>query len=171
MTLERPQLFLGGVSGLLVLVIAFAWLLPFPDIATPSVQLSAVAQNVPVTPPAAMPAPDAVAAIDARPVFDPSRQPVAAPADANAKSQAPTLPSLTLVGVIIDGATRLALIRTSPTGFAMSYAVGTSLGGWQIAEIEADRIVLRAAGAADQEIRLSGSGQAAPQAQQAGDGL
>jgi type II secretory pathway component PulC len=106
-----------------------------------------------------MPPAASFAAIDTRPIFDASRQPVAAPPEAlSVSGSSGSLPPLTLVGIIIDRQTRLALIKLAGAPLAMSYAVGMSVSGWQIVEIEADRIVLRAGGA-NQEIRLTGKTQ------------
>ena len=59
------------------------------------------------------PPPESFSAINDRPVFIPSRKPLALPADktANTAATAPPLPALALVGVILDGQNSLAMVK------------------------------------------------------------
>ncbi|MGA7713062.1 MAG: hypothetical protein WCA81_14250 [Rhizomicrobium sp.] len=92
-------------------------------------------------------------AIDARPLFSPSRKPIdvpQAPGESGLGSAVPPLPSnVSLVGVIIDGDRQLALIKTQGAPFAESLRVGAVIDGWKVTEIAPDKVVLRA-GTAEQ---------------------
>ena len=115
------------------------------------------------------PLPEAFRAINDRPVFIPSRKPLALPADkttAAAAAAPPPLPSLALVGVILDGQNSLAMVKLAGASFAQAMAVGASIGGWQITSIAPDKIVLHA-GSLEQDVRLDAkpAGQAPPAAQ------
>ena len=112
------------------------------------------------------PSPATFEAINDRPVFLPARKALAAPADktvAAAAAGPPPLPSLALVGVILDGQDSLAMIKLAGAPFAQAMAVGTSIGGWQITGVEADKIVLHA-GTFEQDVRLDAkpAGQSPP---------
>jgi hypothetical protein len=113
------------------------------------------------------PSPASFEAINDRPVFLPARKALAAPADKTAAAAAaagpPPLPSLALVGVILDGQDSLAMIKLAGAPFAQAMAVGTSIGGWQITGVEADKIVLHA-GTFEQDVRLDAkpAGQSPP---------
>jgi hypothetical protein len=102
------------------------------------------------------PPPDNFSAINDRPVFIPSRKPLALPADKTttaATTSAPPLPSLAVVGVILDGQNSLAMVKLAGAPFAQAMAVGASIGGWQITSVGPDKIVLHA-GPFEQEVRL-----------------
>jgi len=102
------------------------------------------------------PPPDAFSAINDRPIFIPSRKPLAVPADKTAAAAAaapPPLPALALVGVILDGQNSLAMVKLAGAPFAQAMAVGASIGGWQIASVGPDKIVLRA-GTFEQDVRM-----------------
>ncbi|MDE2075280.1 MAG: hypothetical protein KGJ81_17750, partial [Alphaproteobacteria bacterium] len=77
--------------------------------------------------------------INERLVFNPLRQPIVPPPSKDKDSAAPPPPpNLVLVGVIIDGDQRLALIKLAGAPFAAGYAVGAEIAGWQLTEIDAD---------------------------------
>jgi general secretion pathway protein N len=102
------------------------------------------------------PPPESFSAINDRPVFIPSRKPLTVPADKTTAATAgapPALPSLALVGVILDGQNSLAMVRLAGASFAQAMAVGASIGGWQITSITPDKIVLHA-GTFEQDVRL-----------------
>jgi len=113
------------------------------------------------------PPPESFSAINDRPVFIPSRKPLALPADktANTAATAPPLPALALVGVILDGQNSLAMVKPAGAPFAQAMGVGASVGGWQITSIGPDKIVLHA-GTFEQDVRLDakplGQAPAAP---------
>ncbi len=88
----------------------------------------------------------AFSVIDERPVFNISRKPVDAGSVPGTPGAATTLapPDAALIGVIIDSKNQLAMLKEQGSPFAVSLPVGGTLGGWQIAEITADHVVLRA---------------------------
>jgi len=155
----RARTLLGSISILMAALFGYECLSPIADLEIPTVRLALPTRDAVAGQVFQMPTSASFATIDARPVFDATRQPVAAPPEAFvADGTSSSLPPMTLVGIIIDRQTRLALIKLAGAPLAMSYAVGMSVSGWQIVEIEADRIVLRAGGA-NQEIRLTGKPQ------------
>jgi hypothetical protein len=171
-TMARIRLALGAFCALLAATLSYECFYPIPDLETPSIRLAASsAEPAAVHPAFQLPPESSFAAIDARPIFDPSRRPVAGPPEQSSAdgSAAGTLPPMTLIGIIIDRQTRLALIKLAQAPQALSYAVGSSLAGWQIVAIEADKVVLRAHGAADQIVRMTGKSQ--KPAPQPGNGL
>jgi len=163
---------LGSLCALLAVALCYECFYPLPDIEAAPFHIAQPAPEPPASPAFQMPPPASFAAIDVRPIFDPSRRPVAGPPDQPSADgiAAGALPPMTLVGVIIDNQTRLALIKLSQAQQALSYAVGSSLAGWQIVEIGADNIVLRARGMADQVVRMTGKSQS-PAPQQTGNAL
>jgi hypothetical protein len=72
---------------------------------------------------------------------------------APSSATAPPLPSLALVGVILDGQNSLAMVKLAGAPFAQAMGVGASIGGWQITGVGPDKIVLHA-GAFEQDVRL-----------------
>ncbi len=104
----------------------------------------------------------AFAEVDDRLVFNPARARVAAPSQPGASS-ATSLPSdLSLVGVILDDNTKLALFKSPAQPLAVGVGLGGSIEGWQVTRIDPDRVALRAGGP-EQEMRLS-TNKAAPSA-------
>jgi hypothetical protein len=128
----------------------------------------------PVTPPDLPPSPTIVAfnpppqasfaVIDARPIFNPTRQPVEATAlPGNATATTP--PDVVLVGVIIDAKNQLALVKREGAPFAQSVVLGASLDGWDITEIAADHVTMHA-GAQEFVLGLDGKRKSQPGAPQ-----
>ncbi|HSZ10798.1 MAG TPA: hypothetical protein VK759_01395, partial [Rhizomicrobium sp.] len=72
----------------------------------------------------------------------------------SAQAGPPPAPNASLVGVIIDGKTQMALMRSPDSAFALSYSVGSSISGWQISEIDSDKVKL-ISGAFTHEIDLN----------------
>ena len=104
------------------------------------------------------PAIEAYAEIDSRPVFSPLRRPVKTP-----QAEAATLqpPNFSLVGVILQGLTRIGITKAPGSNTAIDVTPGQTIGGWQVVEIEADRMEL-SSGAQIYTLRLqpSSAGQA-----------
>jgi len=92
------------------------------------------------------------AAINAHPIFSPTRKSVE-PAPVGAAAAPPPPPSVALIGVILDGQTRLALVKTPASPLETGVSLGASIGGWQLTQIFPDRIVLHL-GTSDDEIKL-----------------
>lgn len=97
------------------------------------------------------------AAIDAHPLFSPTRKPIDVPQEAGGPggtgSAPPPLLNVTLVGIIIDGERQLALVKVQGAPFAESLKVGATLDGWQVKEIAPDKVVFHA-GTAEQILGL-----------------
>ncbi len=147
------QLVLLGLCGVLAVTLGWLWLAPLPEYPAPEIHLRAEATDNVAPAPFSPPPREAFAEVDDRSVFNPQRTRVVA-------SQAPgavnttSLPSdLSLVGVILDGDTKLALFRTQSAPLAVSVPLGGTIEGWQVARVEPDRVVMHA-GAADQEMKL-----------------
>jgi hypothetical protein len=150
------QLALLGLCFLMAALTIYELSVPPAEFVLPVVHLTP--RLAATTPPPAFlaPAPDVFDAINDRPLFLPTRKPLAVPADkaaANTGATAPPLPSLALVGVILDGQNSLAMVKLAGAPFAEAMAVGASIGGWQITSVGPDKIVLHA-GAFEQDVRL-----------------
>jgi general secretion pathway protein N len=103
-------------------------------------------------------------AINDRPLFLPSRKPIAAPAAAGtaaAPAGPPPLPAVTLVGVLLGGGNSVAEIKTNGAAFSQAMRVGDTLGGWQIAAIGPDHITLRSGGYS-QDVRMDAHANSPP---------
>lgn len=163
---RRWDIGLTLVSALLASTLAYEIWAPLGDFDPPAV---AVPDQPP--PPATIPfnpPPQATfAAIDARPIFNPTRKPVEATAVAgNSTAAAP--PDVVLVGVIIDPKNQLALVKREGAPFAESLALGASLDGWEVTEIAADHVTLRSAA---QEFVLGLDGKRKSQPNQPGSAM
>ncbi|MGH6889941.1 MAG: hypothetical protein ACREHF_12230 [Rhizomicrobium sp.] len=152
--LNPAQLALSALCIALAVVLGFIVLAPLPDVpAAPAQARSEPADDTPL--PRFDPPPrSAFAAVDDRLVFNPLRVRVSAPFQPGASS-ASSLPSdLSLVGVILDDNTRLALFKSPAEPLAVGVAVGGSIEGWRVTRIDADSVALRAGGP-EQEMSLS----------------
>lgn len=78
----------------------------------------------------------------ARPLFVPSRRP-APPAPAAAAASTMPKGTLTLQGVTIAGNTRIAMLREKQSGRIHRVEQGRQVNGMSVAQIDADRVVLR----------------------------
>lgn len=163
---ERPRFVLAVLCAALGAASVYEMTAPPPSYAVPAARMRS---TVAIGAPAAefMPPPaNAFAAVTERPLFDPARKKyVPPPSAASGKAAPPPPPNLLLVGVIIDSERRLALMKGSEAALAMSYAVGERIDGWQVAEVDPDRVVLRT-GTVEDDIRMDANkppaGQAAP---------
>lgn len=98
---------------------------------------------------------DTYSEIAERPVFSPSRRPVTSPG----RTSQPTPVSnrsvdLELVGLVSEGARRLALIRPRGSQETVQVAEGETYRDWTIAKIGPDFIRVRSGGG-EQELRLA----------------
>lgn len=135
-----------------------AWLYtmtaPLPAYSVPSVAVPNPGELPPAPPPFVAPPAATFVVIADRPLFDPHRKQYLPPAKPEGnKAAPPPPPNLSLVGVIIDSDRRLAMVKSSDAMLAMSVSIGAEIGGWQVASIEPDRIVLTS-GTTQDEIRL-----------------
>lgn len=148
------QLALAGLCGALTLTLAYEIAAPIPpfevaksgEIYRPAAITFQDAAN---TPPA-----ESFGDIDAHPIFSSSRTPVAShyAIGGGATSAFPT--DVTLIGVIIEGKTRMALVKTGSEPFARSVPQGGEVEGWTVTEVDPDKIVL-SSGVKKQEILLA----------------
>ena len=166
LSLNPAQLVLSGICAVLAAVLGYLVLAPLPEIIVPAVH----ARSEPVeddTPLPRFEAPPmtAFAEIDDRSVFNPARVRVSSPSVAGS-TNATTLPSdISLVGVILDGDKKLALIKSPQMPLAVGLGVGSSIEGWQVTRVEPDRVALRAGGP-EQELKLSDNKAPPPGPQQ-----
>ena len=155
-----PRLSMAQIAMLVVCVLmaglfAYQLMAPPAEFALPDVHLKpkAIAMQTPapfIAPPQA-----AFEAINDRPLFLPSRKPIAAPATGPGAAPAgpPPLPNMAVVGVIGDAQNSIAMVKLGGAPFAQAMGVGAALGGWQIASIAPDKIVLRS-GPFTQEVKI-----------------
>src|SRR6202012_5519123 len=79
--------------------------------------------------------------IDARMVFNPARK--AIPKSVGDRDNAATPPlSATLIGVMLDGHTRIAMFKADSMPIAQSVAEGAAIDGWQVRQVAADHVVV-----------------------------
>lgn len=146
----KPAVYgLSAVCASLALLLGYEIAAPLPVLEVPVAQLKPKTRAVSATAAVRTPPPAAFAELDTRPPFDPARRGVAT--DGGDASPAP--PDVVLVGIIVSGGDRLALVKTSSSPLATAFRVGATISGWQVTEIAPDHIVL-GAGPARSEIRL-----------------
>lgn len=155
-----PRLSLAQIAMVILCMLmaglfAYQLMAPPAAFALPDVHVKpkAIAMQMPqafIAPPEA-----AFDAINERPLFLPSRKAIAAPDTGTGPTQAgpPPLPNMAVVGVIGDAQNSIAMVKLAGTPFAQAMGVGASLGGWQIATIGPDKIVLRS-GPFTQEVKI-----------------
>jgi hypothetical protein len=111
----------------------------------------AVALPAMYTPPAF----EAFANIDEKSVFNPLRTPIVTDSGGTATAAGDALPSdLALIGVILDGPVKMALLRSSASPLAVSVPEGGVFEGWQVSSVLPDKVVFAAHGDR-QELQLS----------------
>jgi len=149
--LSPVQLGLMGFCALLSLMLAWQLITPALPTDIPTLSWHAPSLDAALSPVPSPPA-DTFARVNDRPIFSPTRKPVTPTPKVG---QAPlTPPDASLIGIIIDGQTRLALVRTASSPLEVSVTVGASLGQWTVTAIEPDHISLKA-GATETDIRLN----------------
>jgi hypothetical protein len=160
---NRFDIALTATCCILAGIFAYEVLAPLGEFTLPAV-------SVPDRPPLPTVAPfnpppqSAFAAIDARPIFNPTRKPVESTAVAGGTT-ATAPPDVALVGVIIDSKTQMALVKREGAPFSESVLLGASLDGWEVTEITADHVTLRSGG---QELNLRMDARRRIQASQPG---
>ena len=160
------QLALTGFCGALLLVLFYeiaAPISPYQSSSSGAFRIPSInfADSV------AAPPTTTFADIDARPVFNPSRQAIASLAGGTTAGSSAS--DLSLIGVIIDGTDRLALIRSTGAAFATGVKQGASIEGWTAVEVDADRVVLQS-GVRKQELLLATNHGSAPATTNTGPG-
>jgi hypothetical protein len=153
--LNPAQLVLSVLCAGLGILLVWLLLAPLPDISVPPARVHDAPSDDAA--PARFDAPprQSFAEVDERLVFNPARVRVAAPALPGTSSNATSLPSdLSLVGVILDDNTKLALFKSPAAPLAVGVGLGGMIDGWQVTRIEPDSVALRASGP-EQELTLS----------------
>jgi len=156
LSLNPAQLVLSGICAALLIVLAYLLFAPLPEVSLPPVQAKTemVADDDAPLPRFEAPPVTAFAEVDDRSVFNPSRVRISSPTVVGAAGGT-TLPSdISLVGVILDGEKKLALIKSPREPLAVGLGVGGSIEGWQVTRVETDRVALRGSGP-EQELMLS----------------
>jgi hypothetical protein len=164
MSLSRLRWSLAGVCAVLVALLAFEILAPLPEWTPPSVPPAAVSIYNAEPRPFVAPPTQAYLTIDARPVFSPARTPVGPLFDAVAGGTEgrTSLGDMSLVGIILDRGTRLAMLRTPSSPMAVALSVGSTIDGWLVVEIDDDHVVLRSNGSDQVLVMSRNNGPPAP---------
>lgn len=158
---------LGALAAVLVLGGGFA----LEVTSVPTVRIAVSAETVapdaalPAIPGRALAAGTAREIID-RPLFFASRRPLPPepPAVAEAKPEPIPPVDFTLVGTVLSGSSRVALIKPDKTAL-VELALGQAVGAWTVSAIDADRIVVRHGGTEQLlGLREFGSSRALPAA-------
>ena len=147
---QTAILALGSACAVLAATFLYFTFAPLPDPDPPHITLPRKPTRTLTIQPIVMPPVTAFADLDARPAFNPARTPIATSQTTNS-GEAP--PDVKVVGVIIDGKNKIAMIRVPSSPLATAFRIGAAISGWQIAEIDPDRVVLTSGGTRD-EIRL-----------------
>src|SRR5262249_13967401 len=78
--------------------------------------------------------------------FSPTRRPQPPPAPVVAAPEPPPPPTpppdVALFGIVRDGEEARAVVRTGPAEKIMRVGIGDDIGGWKVAQIEGQRLVL-----------------------------
>jgi hypothetical protein len=152
----RAQIVLLVLCGGLGILLAYELFAPLREYRPPAVD--APHRTYAVETPAlySVPAFDAFANIDERSVFNPLRTRVASASDiGNETAAGDNLPpDLALIGVILDGQTKMALLKSSAAPMVVGVPQGGTIEGWQVADVLPDRVVFAAHGSR-QELKLS----------------
>jgi hypothetical protein len=157
----RLQWLLLAFCGILLALLIYEMFAPIPEWNPPAIPHEAYRFQAIATYPFIAPSTDAFDVIDARPVFNPRRTPLQVTHDASDTGSGSVMVSdLSLVGIILDRGTRIALLRVPSKPLAVAVTTGTSIDAWQVVSIGSDRIVLRADGS-DHELLLSANKPAA----------
>jgi hypothetical protein len=163
---------MSGTTGTARLVAGLGWRLAFVVAAAGAFWAAWTIEPTASTPRAPTPVPAAAAGQDAaepaavegayadiaaRPLFYPSRKPwmppPPPPAPVAAPAAPPPLTNYALVGVVVSGDTRTALIRPPGARTTIMLAEGQDLAGWKLQEITRTRLRF-AAGDASYEMNF-----------------
>jgi hypothetical protein len=89
---------------------------------------------------------DRLSATRDRPLFSPSRRPVAPPpppVERVAEPAAPPAPpNLTVLGIVVNGEGARAIVRSGVENKFDRVQIGDDIGGWKVSQIEGRRLVL-----------------------------
>ena len=152
--LNPAQLALSALCIALALLLGYMVLAPLPEIPTAPTQARTEPVDDTPLPRFDPPSRQVFAAVDDRSVFNPLRVRVSAPVQSGASSTSSLPADLSLVGVILDSNTKLALFKSPAAPLAIGVPIGGSIEGWQVTRIDPDTVALRAGGP-EQEMHLS----------------
>jgi len=138
---SRLQLLFGAVCVALLCILVYEWLLPPTQAAVPFLASRTRIALAPLPLAGPSPPPNAFDAINDRPLFKPDRKPVTTAAETAAAPAPP--PTVSLIGVIIDGQRQLAMLRVPESPLAVSASVGDEVQGWRVTAVYPDHVVLR----------------------------
>jgi hypothetical protein len=144
LSLSRLRALLTGLCAVLLAVLIAEVLVPVPQWQPPTPAPLAVQAPPPLVAPAPVPPISAFAQIGEHDVFDPRRAPLKAPPSVS--GGVASLGDLSLVGIILDGGTKLAMLRVRGQPQAVALSTGASIEGWQVVGIGSDRVTLRGSG-------------------------
>jgi hypothetical protein len=154
----RSVLLLSALCGVLGAIV-------YEEVERPLGSEIVVAAGAPVSMPALPPEPQftmppesSFAAVLERPVFSPTRRPLQA-SDAKA-APAPSV-DFTLIGIVITGAERHALVKSSNGDALERLSEGDELAGWSAVSIGSDRVLFRR-GTVQKEVVLDYKAPAPP---------
>lgn len=143
------------LCGSLLVALIYEIGAPLSPLAVPQVHLAQRDVALPPLPVFQPPSPADFSVINERPVFSPQRLPVRPAATPSETVSAPP-PQVTLIGIITDGQTKLALVKLPGAPFATGVGIGGDVGGWQVSRIDPDGLVLHS-GQTDFVVKLNGS--------------
>lgn len=134
---------------------------PLRDYHPPAIDNTHAAYTVAMPAMYSPPAFETYANIDEKSAFNPLRTPIVTDSGGTGTAAGDSLPSdLALVGIILDGPTKMALLKSSSAPLAVGVPEGGVFEGWEIASVEPDKVVFAAHGDR-QELRLSNNKAAA----------
>ena len=135
---------LFALSACLAVAIAYELAAPLEPVGIDAPRTPVLRGDGPQAPAYAPPSIDQFADIDARPVFNPTRKPLADVGSAASASGSPS--DLSLVGVMISADRSVALLKSKTTSITTSVAVGDIMNGWRVVRIDPTKVSLRGAG-------------------------
>ncbi|MGA9795319.1 MAG: hypothetical protein WBQ17_07265 [Rhizomicrobium sp.] len=153
--LTPAQIALLALCGALAVVLFYELFAPLGAYQPPAVDSSRASYSVAMPQMYTPPAFETFANVDEKSVFNPLRTPILTDAGGGATAAGDALPSdLALVGVILDGPTKMALLKSATTPLAVGIPEGGVFEGWEIASVAPDMVVFAAHGSR-QELKLS----------------
>jgi len=154
--LRLPRVLLLA-SALMVVAMAAEWALLSRDPTTPGPARALPPQVASQVPAMSLPQAATFAEIAQRPLFNQTRRPE--PPDRGRAGPPPARPNLILLGVVMTGNTRYALIRHGNPPKLEPLGEGQSVDGWEIQTITDDHVTLTS-GSASADFALGGSNPA-----------
>jgi hypothetical protein len=136
-------LFVAAVA--LAATLAYQATAPIPVIAASAAKAAPIASTaVQPLPQYTPPPPDEFAVVNLRPLFSPTREPVAEASETGTTSQPP--PDVTLIGVAVGLRNSVALLKSPNDPVAISAMIGQVIDGWRLVRIDANQVVFSANG-------------------------